>query len=90
VINRFSKDVYTIDEQIPQTMRSYLATVAKVSLFSPALDSHFQFQRYPPPLSVSLSQVTGVLLYICIVTPLFVVGLVPIAIFYAMAQRCVK
>eukprot|EP01039_Chlorochromonas_danica_P007900 gene7900-8715_t len=60
VINRFSKDIYTIDEQIPQTVRSYLATVAKV---------------------------TGVLIYVCVVTPLFIIGLVPMAIFYFLAQK---
>ncbi|RYG58976.1 hypothetical protein EON64_20730, partial [archaeon] len=60
VINRFSKDIYTIDEQIPQTVRSYLSTMAKV---------------------------TGVLLYIVIITPLFLVALLPIGAFYVMAQK---
>ena len=30
---------------------------------------------------------TGVLLYTCFVTPLFIVGLVPICAFYWIAQR---
>jgi ATP-binding cassette subfamily C (CFTR/MRP) protein 1 len=60
VINRFSNDTYTIDEQIPQTVRSYLNTIAKV---------------------------TGVLMYISVVTPLFMLGLVPLFFFYLLAQR---
>lgn len=60
VINRFSKDIYTIDEQIPQTVRSYLGTMAKV---------------------------ISTILYICIITPLFMVGLIPIMGFYYIAQR---
>jgi ATP-binding cassette subfamily C (CFTR/MRP) protein 1 len=60
VINRFSKDVYTVDEQLPQTMRGYLGTVLRV-----------------------LSVIT----YICIVTPLFIIGLLPVAGFYYFAQR---
>lgn len=60
VINRFSKDIYTIDEQIPQTVRSYLGTMAKV---------------------------ISTILYICIITPLFMLGLIPIMGFYYIAQR---
>eukprot|EP00600_Ochromonadales_sp_CCMP1393_P017669 CAMPEP_0175031920 /NCGR_PEP_ID=MMETSP0005-20121125/21113_1 /TAXON_ID=420556 /ORGANISM="Ochromonas sp., Strain CCMP1393" /LENGTH=1650 /DNA_ID=CAMNT_0016292283 /DNA_START=12 /DNA_END=4964 /DNA_ORIENTATION=+ len=60
VINRFSKDIYTIDEQIPQTVRMYLGTMAKV---------------------------ISTILYICIITPLFVIGLIPIFAFYYFAQR---
>jgi len=30
IINRFSKDIYTIDEQLVQTLRSYLATLTSV------------------------------------------------------------
>ncbi|KAJ1439399.1 pdr transporter [Ochromonadaceae sp. CCMP2298] len=60
VINRFSKDIYTIDEQIPQTVRMYLATMAKV---------------------------ISTVLYIILITPLFMVGLVPIIFFYYIAQR---
>jgi ATP-binding cassette subfamily C (CFTR/MRP) protein 1 len=60
VINRFSKDIYTIDEQIPQTVRGYLGTMAKV---------------------------ISTILYICIITPLFLFGLIPIIAFYYMAQR---
>ena len=60
VINRFSKDIYTVDEQIPQTVRGYLSTMAKV---------------------------ISTILYICIITPLFMLGLIPIAGFYYVAQR---
>lgn len=60
IINRFSKDIYTIDEQIPQTIRGYLTTMAKV---------------------------TGILLYIVVITPLFIVIFIPILIFYVLAQR---
>lgn len=60
IINRFSKDIYTIDEQIPQTVRMYMQTMAKV---------------------------TSTILYISVITPLFLVGLVPIMIFYVLAQR---
>lgn len=31
VLNRFGKDIYTVDEQIPQTMRMYLSTLARVA-----------------------------------------------------------
>jgi ABC-type multidrug transport system fused ATPase/permease subunit len=60
VINRFSKDIYTIDEQIPQTVRWYLASMAKV---------------------------TSTILYVCLITPVFILALVPITIGYIAAQR---
>lgn len=60
VINRFSKDIYTIDEQIPQTVRGYLGTMAKV---------------------------ISTILYICVITPMFMLGLLPIMAFYYIAQR---
>lgn len=60
VINRFSKDVYTVDEQIPQTVRGYLGTMAKV---------------------------ISTILYICVITPMFIIGLIPIMGFYYIAQR---
>jgi ABC-type multidrug transport system fused ATPase/permease subunit len=31
IVNRFSKDIYTIDESIPQTIRSYFQCLAKVT-----------------------------------------------------------
>ena len=49
-----------MDEQIPQTVRWYLQSMAKI---------------------------IGVVLYISIVTPLFILGLVPICAFYVIAQR---
>jgi ATP-binding cassette subfamily C (CFTR/MRP) protein 1 len=60
IINRFSKDIYTVDEQIPYTVRAYIGTMARV---------------------------TCILLYIIIITPLFLVGLIPLLAFYYMAQR---
>jgi ATP-binding cassette, subfamily C (CFTR/MRP), member 1 len=60
VINRFSKDIYTVDEQIPQTVRAYLSTMAKV---------------------------ISTILYISVITPLFMFGLVPVFGFYYIAQR---
>jgi ABC-type multidrug transport system fused ATPase/permease subunit len=60
IINRFSKDIYTVDEQIPQTVRAYIGTMARV---------------------------TCILLYIIIITPLFLIGLLPLLGFYYMAQR---
>ena len=60
IINRFSKDVYTVDEQLPQTVRAYIGTMARV--FS-------------------------TLAYIVVITPLFLVGLVPVFVFYYFAQR---
>lgn len=60
IVNRFSKDVYTVDEQIPQSSRSYLA---------------------------SMTRVLSVLLYISVITPLFILALVPIAVFYAISQN---
>ncbi len=60
IINRFSKDIYTIDESLPYTIRGYLGTMAKV---------------------------TGILLYICIITPFFLIALIPIGLLYYFAQR---
>ena len=60
IINRFSKDIYTVDEQIPQTVRMYLQTMAKV---------------------------TSTILYICVITPLFLIALLPVLFFYVVAQR---
>lgn len=60
IINRFSKDVYTIDEQIPQTVRGYLGSMCKV---------------------------IGVCAYITIITPLFVLCLVPVCAFYYVSQK---
>lgn len=59
VINRFSKDVYTIDEQLPQTVRWYLQSLAKV---------------------------IGAILYVCCVSPLFIIALIPILGFYITTQ----
>jgi ATP-binding cassette subfamily C (CFTR/MRP) protein 1 len=60
IVNRFSKDIYTIDEKIPQTVRGYLSTMCKV---------------------------LGVLLYISVVTPLFIVALAPVFAIYFVSQR---
>jgi hypothetical protein len=63
IVNRFSKDIYTIDEQIPQTVRWYLGSLARVA---------------------------SVLLYICIITPLFIIALLPIGFFYGFTQRFIS
>jgi len=60
ILNRFSKDTYVIDEQLPNTVRWYTGSMAKIM---------------------------GVIVYISIVTPLFILGLIPIAIGYYVAQR---
>lgn len=60
VINRFSKDIYTIDEQLPNTIRWYIACIARI---------------------------TSVGLYICLVTPVFIIALIPIVYFYFISQR---
>ena len=60
VLNRFSKDTYVIDENIPSTVRWYVGSMAKI---------------------------IGVVIYITIVTPLFILGLIPISIGYYAAQR---
>ena len=60
ITNRFSKDIYTLDEQIPNTIRWYLQSMCKV---------------------------TGVCAYVIIITPLFLLGLIPIAYFYMLCQR---
>jgi ATP-binding cassette subfamily C (CFTR/MRP) protein 1 len=60
IINRFSKDVYTVDAQLPYTVRGYVGTIARV---------------------------TCILFYIVLITPLFLLGLVPLLIFYYMAQK---
>ncbi len=83
-VYRFSKDVYTVDEQIPSTLRGYFGTLLRVR--------HWGFRR---PLSsrprlcvcIIFMQVLGVILYICAVTPLFLLGLGPIGAFYYFAQR---
>lgn len=60
IINRFSKDVFTLDEQLVSTMRSYLATS---------------------------SNVIGVIVVICYVTPYFTVCIIPMLIFYKQQQK---
>eukprot|EP01033_Poteriospumella_lacustris_P011634 gene11634-8288_t len=60
VTNRLSKDVYTVDEQIPGTIRGYLVTTMRVTI---------------------------TLLYVSSITPLFLVFLLPLGIFYYVAQR---
>ena len=60
MLNRFSKDTYSVDEQIPNTIRWYISSLARVS---------------------------SAILYICVVTPLFILGLLPIILVYVSAQR---
>ena len=60
IINRFSKDVYTIDEELTRTVTTYLSTIIKV---------------------------VSIMLYICFITPIFLLGLFPIILFYVKAQK---
>ena len=60
MLNRFSKDTYSVDEQIPNTIRWYIS---------------------------SLARVTSAIVYICIVTPMFILALIPIILAYLSAQR---
>mmetsp|Transcript_20744 Transcript_20744/g.29812 ORF Transcript_20744/g.29812 Transcript_20744/m.29812 type:complete len:1497 (+) Transcript_20744:45-4535(+) len=60
ILNRFTKDVLTVDVDIPRTVKMYLGTMAKV---------------------------VSTVLYISIITPLFLLGLGPIAFFYYKAQQ---
>jgi len=60
VLNRFSKDVYTVDEQLPDTARMYITTISRITL---------------------------AILYTCFLTPLFIIGLVPIVWFYRISQN---
>lgn len=60
IVNRFTKDIYTLDESLPATIRMYIG---------------------------SLTRVGGVLIYISVVTPFFMIVLIPIALFYRMCQN---
>ena len=60
ILNRFSKDVYTVDEQLPGTTRMYIITIARITM---------------------------AILYTCVLTPIFVVGLIPVIYFYRISQR---
>ena len=60
VLNRFSKDIYTIDEQLPDTARMYIITISRITL---------------------------AVLYTCLLTPLFIIGLIPIVWFYRISQN---
>ena len=59
VLNRFSKDVYVIDEALPQSARAFLFTFFNV-----------------------LSS----LVVIIVTTPIFVVAIIPLGIFYFLVQ----
>jgi ABC-type multidrug transport system fused ATPase/permease subunit len=60
ILNRFTKDVLTVDVDIPRTVRTYLGTMSKV---------------------------ISTILYISIITPVFLIALGPIAFFYYKAQQ---
>jgi ABC-type multidrug transport system fused ATPase/permease subunit len=59
VLNRFSKDVYVIDEAIPQSARAFLFTFFNV-----------------------LSS----LVVIVVTTPIFIVAIIPLGLFYFLVQ----
>lgn len=60
ILNRFSKDVETVDTLLPRTVKMYLGTMGKV---------------------------ISTLLYICVVTPFFLLFLFPILYYYYRAQQ---
>jgi ABC-type multidrug transport system fused ATPase/permease subunit len=60
ILNRFTKDVLTVDVDIPRTVRTYLGTMSKV---------------------------ISTILYISVITPVFLIALGPIAFFYYKAQQ---
>ncbi len=117
-VNRFSKDIYTIDEQIPQTVLfcflilyeyliddqwlfSAFVLCTRIYLFETICKSFvctrlllYFFDTFSHIFSAqvrgylsTMAKVTGILLYISIVTPLFIVGLAPICVLYFLAQR---
>ncbi len=55
VTNRLSKDIYTLDEQLPGTVRGFLVTTMRVSI---------------------------TLCYVSVITPLFLLLLLPLGAFY--------
>jgi ATP-binding cassette subfamily C (CFTR/MRP) protein 1 len=59
IINRFSKDMYTVDEQLIVSGRSYLATMMSV---------------------------LSTILVVASVTPVFILGLAPVVVFYLHQQ----
>ena len=59
ILNRFSKDIYIIDEIIPRSIRTFLFT------FFTVLNS---------------------LVVIVVTTPIFVVAMVPLGLFYFLVQ----
>lgn len=60
IINRFSKDMYTVDEQLVVSSRSYFVT---------------------------LLNVMSAIFVVMAVTPMFLIGLIPIMMFYVQKQR---
>jgi ABC-type multidrug transport system fused ATPase/permease subunit len=60
IINRYSKDMYMVDEQLVVLSQSYI---------------------------VALLNVLRLILVVTAVTPMFLIGLVPIIIFYVQQQR---
>lgn len=61
VLNRFSKDIYTIDETIPRSVRAFIGT-----FFS----------------------VISTIFVISFATPLFMIVILPLLVFYLLIQVC--
>ena len=61
ILNRFSKDIYNIDEVIPKSIDDFLA---------------------------ALLMVVSVILVVSITTPVFIVVILPLGIFYWFVQVC--
>ena len=64
VVNRFSKDVYTIDETIPRSIRSFLMTFFNVVSILIVIS-------YSSPLFLSMLVPLGVIYFFSQVSPLF-------------------
>ena len=87
ILNRFSKDIYVIDEAIPRSMRWVYIQ------FNP-LTMHmnmylFLFPPPPPPprtLLLILFNIISTFVVIVVVTPIFIVVIVPLGLFYIFIQ----
>ena len=77
LLNRFSKDIYIIDETIPQSLRCVHVCTDEVEML------------YLNPCRMfveSFFSVTSALIVICIATPFFVIVTIPLGVFYFFVQ----